>query len=228
MGLRAGAFIAGWLLLGAALAPPTERAAEQSFVWHMVQHVVLIGAAAPLLAAAISPALLPGRLPLRGRRQLARLHLRARRFLPSLGSFAIAAAVVHALVVWAWHVPRAFEAALGSPVLHAIEHATLFGSALVLWWALLGFGARVRPGVQVIAAAFFTAAQGAALGALLTFSPEPWYSAYASGTAAAAVSDQQIAGLVMWAGGSVGPVLLASWLIITWIRRLDRYPRAVG
>ena len=141
---------------------------------------------------------------------------------------ALAGVAVHATVIWAWHVPPLYEAALSSPVLHALEHMTFLVSALLMWSLILGFGARPRPSATVILALFLTGAQGAALGGLMAFSGSPWYGAYGPGAAlwsVAPLGDQQLAGMLMWGAGGLAPVIAGALLLVMWLDRLERFPR---
>src|SRR5205085_9502904 len=47
-----------------------------------------------------------------------------------------AAWLLHAVVLWAWHVPALFEAALRSETVHALQHASFLGSAVWFWWSV--------------------------------------------------------------------------------------------
>jgi len=44
-----------------------------------------------------------------------------------------------------WHVPGLYEAALHSKPVHVLEHATMFGTALLVWWAFLSPSRRIPP-----------------------------------------------------------------------------------
>ena len=65
-------------------------------------------------------------------------------------SHPLPAGFLHGLALWLWHAPAAFEAALASYPLHALEHATFFGTAILFWRAILNarHGTRLarRPG----------------------------------------------------------------------------------
>jgi cytochrome c oxidase assembly factor CtaG len=105
-------------------------------------------------------------------------------------------------VLWAWHAPALYQAALRSDLLHALEHATLFGTAVLFWWAVLDPRGRARLGAgRDLLYLFAAGLQGGALGALFTFAPNPIYPAYAATAPAwgmSALTDQQLAGLIMW------------------------------
>jgi cytochrome c oxidase assembly factor CtaG len=114
----------------------------------------------------------------------------------------VGAWTLHAVALWAWHVPVLFEAALADDAVHVAQHACFFASALFFWWSVFARGAR-RAGASV-ASVFTTMMHTSALGALLTFAPTPWYAHYAETSAfgLSALEDQQLGGLVMWVPGA--------------------------
>jgi putative membrane protein len=80
---------------------------------------------------------------------------------------------------------------------HALQHASFLGTALLFWWSVLG---REAPGLA-LASLFTTMLHTGALGALLALSSSPWYAPYIGATAAYGLTpleDQQLGGLVMW------------------------------
>jgi cytochrome c oxidase assembly factor CtaG len=128
--------------------------------------------------------------------------------------------ILQTAALWGWHAPGPYQAALASSTVHALQHLSFLGSAMLFWWALVyGKHGRRAYGIAVLAV-FTTAVQSSILGALLTFAPAPWYPAYIEATAAWGLNplqDQQLAGLVMWvpAGGLytlASLAFLALWL----------------
>ncbi len=154
--------------------------------------------------------------PLRWRRLwwrgLRRLRLSPRR-LRLLQSPPVALAAF-TLSFWTWHASGPYQAAVESELLHAVEHLTLLAAALVFWQSVITdrFPAPLR-----LLALFGAAMQGTLLAALLTFSSRPWYGVYA-GTAPGwgldAVSDQHLAGLVMWVPGGLVYSVVAVILLV--------------
>lgn len=190
-----------WLFGGAlaalflALVWPLERLAGASLAAHMAQHMLLIGVAAPLLAAS-RPA-----LPLlKGRGAFARPLLALAR--PRTAFF------LHGAAIWLGHAPRVIEWSLEHRWAHALEHLAFVLTAALFWWALL---ARGREGAGESALwTLGTMLHTGALGALLTFSPRVIYQGVALG-------EQQLAGLVMWIPGGLcylaaGLAFAAVWL----------------
>lgn len=211
-------FALGLAVLAAALLSPLDAIAGRSFAAHMVQHELLMVVAAPLLVLARPLEAFAWALPASARRALPSVFggaglRRAWGLLNAPGS----AWTLHALAIWAWHVPALFDRALESGALHVLQHACFFVSALIFWWAALGRGTR-RPDATSMALLFTTMLHTSALGLLLTFAPAAWYPHYRDGFMdLAALEDQQLGGLVMWVPGSLpylaaGLAVVASWL----------------
>ena len=116
-------------------------------------------------AASLSSAAAPGSMPRAPRRWVGRaLASPALRYPWGLLSALGPASVLHASVLWGWHVPPLFEAALANPLLHAAQHLSFLGAACLFWWALLRRG-RAGYGVAVLHL-FAASASGGLLGAL--------------------------------------------------------------
>ena len=73
---------------------------------------------------------------------------------------------------------------------------------------------------------FVTSMVEGALGALMTFSASPWYSGYAamrmSGIGLDPVTDQRLAGLLMWIPGGLVHGAVAIALLYRWLSSPDR------
>jgi putative membrane protein len=212
--LQAWAFAGGWLALVVALVSPLDPLGGRLFSAHMVQHELLMVIAAPLLVVGRPLATWTWALSPPQRRTLGRLFQnRGWAGLWSTLTDPLVAWALHALALWAWHIPGAFNAALGNEYLHILQHFTFLGTALFFWWAVLGHDPRGRYGPGHSAAYLFTTMlHTGALGALLSLAPTPWYSAYVSQTAALGfdpVEDQQLGGLVMWVPAGLAYVIAA-------------------
>jgi len=209
---RRGGAVSGWRVAGSgggllslfiALSSPLEQMAHASFAAHMVQHLLLIVAAAPLLLLADPFAALFWALPARLRQsggRLVRPGTALRRLWRGLTVMSVTW-LAYVAALWLWHLPIAYDAAVADRAVHDIEHLVFFATAVLFWWPIVqpaprlraptGYGARV---VYLVLAAM----QGALLGLLLAMSPQTWYRAYPS------ANDQSLGGLVMWAlGGAV-------------------------
>ncbi|HEY8492206.1 MAG TPA: cytochrome c oxidase assembly protein [Dehalococcoidia bacterium] len=223
---RAAAFAAGLGAVAAALLSPLDGLSAALFSAHMVQHLLLILAAAPLLVLARPQVAWLVALPRGVRRWLGR---RARADAGRAAWHALSHPAVawglHATAVWAWHLPGPYQAALRHDAVHALEHAALLGTALLFWWPLLGARGRRRlDGGGAFLYLLAASLQGGALGALMTLAPAPWYPAYA-GTAAAwgltPLQDQQLAGLLMWVPAGLWYGLAAGAVLVAWLGRWE-------
>ena len=116
--------------------------------------------------------------------------------------------------MWLWHAPALYDAAVRHPLVHGLEHLSFVTSAAVFWWAVAG-GRRSRFGAAVIVV-FLGALPGTALGAAMLLAPRAWYPRYPD------LSDQQLAGVVMWAFSGLIYVVGAVALFATWLSGLDR------
>lgn len=221
------AFTGGILALIVALVSPLAALGSALFSAHMLQHVVLMLIAAPLLVIARPLAPWIWALPARWRRPVARgLVRRPVRLSWRTLSHPLTAWLVHAAALWVWHAPALYNATLRSDTVHTAQHASFFGSSILFWGVLVQ--RRHRRAVTYafgLLYLFTTAVHGNALGALLTFAPEPWYTSYAH-TAAwwglTALEDQQIGGLIMWVPASVVYLGTALALVPAWLRAVER------
>lgn len=168
-------------------------ASAEAHLWaHMTQHLLLVVVAAPLLA-----------IPL----------VRWRAPAPSW-TVVVVWTVLHSVALWVWHLPGPFDAAVRSEPVHGLAHLSLFGTALGFWWTAFGTVRQGVPGVG-IAAVFVTTMQGIALGGLMTLASRPWYAGYA-------LSDQQVAGVIMWCpAGFVYTGIVAAMLYV-WLSGRER------
>jgi cytochrome c oxidase assembly factor CtaG len=224
---QVAAFVLGLVLLAVALLSPLEGLAGTLLTLHMAQHLLLTLVVAPLLALA-APALpsiwgLPSRLRPLGHRL--RLPARWRAGLGAPGT-AIVAAVAHVAVLWVWHLPPLYTAAIRSTPVHVLEHAMMLGSAFWLWSTLVSSGGPVRRPSPVAALALFVVATlSVGLGALLTFSPHAVFPVYEAGAAAwgtTALEDQQQAGAMMWSLSGIVYMAAGAAVFGLWLARAHR------
>lgn len=215
----ASRFAAGWIVLAAALLPPLDALSDRSFAVHMVQHELLMVVAAPLFVAARPLEAWTWALAPAWRSAFARASRSSwLRWVWGAITEPIGAWSLHALALWAWHIPALFDAALESTGVHILQHASFFGTALLFWWSVLARGARGRDGVA-FASLFMTMLQTSALGALIALAPSPWYAPYAAGAAfgLTPLEDQQLGGLVMWAPGGLAYFVAALLTAYRWL-----------
>lgn len=178
----------GWalvLVLFGAFVSPLCAMAAALFSARVVHHVLLIAVAAPMLAM-LWPA--------------------ASRRGPGL-PFAAAT-----LVLWGWHLPVAYDLAMGNVPLYWVMQGSLLGSAALMWRAILQPG---QPAPIAFLYVFAGLLQMALLGAILTLAPEQVYAIHALAPmdwGLTPLADQQLGGLIMWIPASV-PYLVLGGLV---------------
>jgi putative membrane protein len=214
---EAAAFLLGLAVTALALLSPLDAASRALLSAHMIQHVLLIAVAPPLLLIGRPDAAFAYVLPRAARHPLPRAALGGLRRLAR----PMPAALLHAAAIWIWHAPGPFQAALVHPLLHDLEHASFFVTALLFWQSVL---AAMRSPASVIAAmlgVLFTLIQGGFLGALIALTGRPLYPAYDATElwGLTPLQDQQLAGLIMWVPASalyvIAGLMLAARLIGT-------------
>jgi putative membrane protein len=196
---RAALFALGLAVALAALISPIDPIGEDDLLSvHMVQHVLIGDLAVALLVVAVRGPLLVFLLPAAVLGPLAR-NGGVRRALGTLLRPGVAFALWAANLA-VWHVPYLYDAALRHPLLHDFEHACWMLAGLLAWTLLVDPGGHRRlgrGGRVALAAAMF--ATGTVLADVLVFSFHSFYPAYTGAYGLSAVTDQQLAGIVMMA-----------------------------
>lgn len=206
------AFGAGWIVLALSLVSPLHDLSEELFSAHMVQHELLMVVAAPLLVAArpLVPALWS--LPESARISIGRT-VQTPPF-SSIWSFIsrpLVAWVLHAVAIWAWHVPALYDLAVRNELAHTAQHLSFLLTAFLFWWTALPRGQSDRNASSLFSL-FGTTLHTSVLGALLTFSDASWYHSYQTSTVSWQLSpldDQQLGGLIMWIPGGFTYLIVA-------------------
>lgn len=176
---------AGGAAAGALVVlPPLSRLAEHLFSFHMIQHLLLIGVAAPLLAYA------SGGGPLRRLRLMRPLTRPVPAWTLFVGVFLF------------WHGPAAMRWATEREASRLVEFTTLLAAGWLFWRMVLQPGAPHAPALGARALAVMTAAMVTDLpGVIMIFSPRAYCSMPKEDAAhwgLTVLEDQQIAGLLMW------------------------------
>jgi putative membrane protein len=145
---------------------------------HMAMHIILMNVVAPLVAIGL-----------------------VKRLRPMSGTAFWSVATLQIGTLWFWHLPTVQAATTysGSALL---MHGSLFAVALLFWTGVLQMRGLGR--WQAILGLILTGKLSCLLAALLIFSPR---FLYASHHHAAAIEDQQLAGLLMITGCPVSYVL---------------------
>lgn len=208
-------FAGGVAAVAVALVSPLDALGGTLLSAHMAQHGLLAGLAPPLLlmgrpgvvfASALRPLWSADRWTLTAWRSMIAV---ARWFAaPAI------ATVMHAVMLWLWHAPLLFGAAVASDAVHALQHLCFFAPSLFFWHALLD-GDSPRRAAIATAAAFLTFMHTGLLGGLLTMAPEPLYPSYFGRTESwgvTALDDQHLAGLLMWIPMGLPYLAAGVWL----------------
>jgi putative membrane protein len=208
-------FAGALAVLAVALLPPVATSTHDSLTAHMVQHVLLLVVAAPLLALGAPLPTLLWALPARWRERGLRLwRVAMRSHGRRWAAWAAVTLVAQSLVMLVWHAPVLYEQALHGDLVHVLQHASYVTTATAFAWAV-GVGSPQRRGAAV-PVLFVAALPGTALGAALTLASTPWYAGYLS------MADQQLAGVVMWGFAGLAYVLAAACLFGLWLAGLER------
>ena len=209
---NAGLFAAGILLLAIALVSPLCRLAATLASAHMLQHVILVALAPPLLIVGAGGAVLAPLLP----RRLRSLPFGALRN-PTV------AGALYGAAIWFWHVPLFYQAALTNVWVHLAMYVSLFGAALLFWSAIFAASRRAEQAGIAVLVLLATLVHTGMLGALLSLSRSAWYPIMSAGGLAFGLTpleDQQLAGLIMWAPMGLVYLLAALAVVATALANL--------
>lgn len=179
------------LVLAIAFVSPICALSSALFAARTVHHILLVCVAAPLIAWALP--------------RIAR---------PGFGTIMIAT-LLQAVVLWFWHAPVLYEAALSNDLVYALMELTLLGASVLFW-----VGVRTGPAPTAALGLVLTMVQMGMLGALLVFAGSPVYGPHLATTAAwglTPLEDQQLAGLIMWAPAAGVYLVTALVQVARWI-----------
>ena len=218
---RTVAFLAGMLALAFALISGIERYDTSLFSIHMVQHVLLMLVAAPLLALA-APVTLVLRVSSADRRRrwlLPLLHSRVVRVL----SHPVVAWVMFAAMMWAAHFSPLFNASLEDQFVHDIEHLLFLSGALLFWWPAVALDPapwRMSHPARIVYL-FTQMTQNTFLAVVILNASTVLYPHYASlvrpwGTTA--LEDQRLAAGIMWIAGDAIFLTAILAVVAGWMR----------
>ena len=213
-------FIAGAAVLFVALGPPLDDWSDHYLLLaHMVQHLLLIMLAAPLLLYGTPAWILE---PLTRNRVTNTIGY-------GLTRPVVAYSVANAVFVL-WHVPMFYEMALRSQPVHVFEHVTMLATALLAWWPTLGpLPQWPRLALPLHSLYYFAMTlPGTAVGAFITFANPGLYAPYDTAQRIFGIdlaTDQQAAGLLMWVALGVIYLLLITFSFFRWVSREEAADR---
>lgn len=226
-GTNVAMFVFGFLAFGLALISPISAYADDLFFMHMIQHVLLMFVAAPLLLLSNSMPVVMWSMPRSLRYNVGDLFVPdglARKILEKLTK-PMSAFLFYALVMVVWHIPIAYDASLEYLPLHYFMHITMFVAGLVFWWPAIGPAPLKSqlpyPGRMLYL--FVASLLCSALGIILTF--YHGYSFYENVPGHWNISmrlDQQLGGLIMWVPVNLLFLSALSAVFFAWAGKEER------
>ena len=218
--LQAAAFYTGLLSLVIALDSPIDAYADELLWVHMLQHIILLTVAPPLILLGRPWPTMWRALPRRSRywfaREVARSPLRA------LGK-PLAAWILFNATIVVWHIPSAYDLTERNGLAHAGEHALFFFFGLLFWARVIDTGP-LRPHLQwPVRIAYIVGAMivGWVMAIVFVVAPTPIYQHYADlpgrPGGISALTDQQLAGGMMWVGGSLAFTIALLVALYQWV-----------
>jgi putative membrane protein len=221
-------FYAGLATIFVALIAPLDAMAEALFSAHMAQHLLLV-VVAPLLIVASRPGVrFALGVPAGWRRVWNKV--RPHRVV-LLARNPVLVWCLHAAALWIWHLPELYDAAARNELVHALEHASFFGTAVLFWNVVIDDSRRAPGHAPRILFVFTTALQSGGLGALLTFAGDVLYRAHLSTAhdwGLTALEDQQLAGALMWIPPWFVYFIAMAMLFVKWMRAVERRSIVAG
>jgi cytochrome c oxidase assembly factor CtaG len=221
------AWFGGLALMGVALLSPLDSLGETDLLSaHMAQHLLIADLSAPLLVIGLRSPVYAFILPRSLFAALARSH-RLRAVFTFLKRPWIAAPL-WILTLYGWHLAPAYEAALRSPVLHALQHQTFIAASLLVWVSVLEPARRRVPGelwkiAHIVGVRFAGMFLGMAFVILQTPIYEGFYGRRALEHGLTPAEDQQIAGGLMLA---IDFLVMVGALVFFFMRAADDAERA--
>ena len=220
---KLAANVVGFTLVAVALVGPLDYYSDELFAAHMSQHIVIAMFAAPLLLIAKPlPSYmwsLPRWLRIGAGTALTETAISIR-FLRLLTRPVVALPVFMG-TLYAWHFPPAYNASLQNEWLHLGMHFTMFVSAVLFWWPIVG-PPPIRTHLshpQRIVYLLFAVTPTALMAAVITLSNSVIFDHYLDSPGHFQWSpeeDQRTGGLLMWIPGNFVYLLTMTVLFFKW------------
>lgn len=223
---RVWSFLAGLASLWIALAGPMDVFNSWLLTAHMIQHMVLMMIAPPLvlLGAPLIP-LVRG-LPVFAAREFAGpfLNWKPPQRVGRMLTNPVFALVLMGIVMLGWHLPALYELAVGSPGWHQFEHACFLFASLIFWWPVIRpWPSHERwPRWAMVPYLVVADLQNTVLSATLVFADRVLYPSYADAPRVfglAPLQDQAAAGAIMWVVGSLAFLVPAMLIAVQSLTR---------
>jgi cytochrome c oxidase assembly factor CtaG/polyferredoxin len=203
-GWRLASFLGGVGTVFLALDSPLDTFSNLLLQVHMIQHLLLMMIAAPLLLLGNPFLPLLTGLPRPFVREAIRPFLLwkpCKRFGRWLTNPKVTW-ILFVVMTLGWHAPPLYELTLRSPMWHIVEHACFLGSSTLFWWPVI----QPWPEWAIIPYLLLADVQNTVLSAFLTFSDRvvyPTYGLVPQFPGMNPLSDQHAAGVIMWVPGSI-------------------------
>jgi cytochrome c oxidase assembly factor CtaG len=219
-GWRAAAFLLGTFVIWIAVASPLASGDAHLLTVHMVQHLLLMSLAPPLIwLGEPVRALLFGIQRRIG--ETGALALLQHRPIHRLGTV-----LGHPAVCWtaataalaAWHIPAVFTLGMQSEAWHATEHASFLVAGLLFWWPVVQPWPKSSAdrGWSTVLYLFLATLPCDVLSGFLVFSERVAYPVYLSThrhSSLSVLNDQQCAGALMWTAVTI--IYLVAGMIVS-------------
>jgi putative membrane protein len=114
-------------MLVALVSPIDALGEDYLFTMHMSQHILLGDIAPLLLLLSLSRVIM---------RPATRRLMRVERALGPL-AHPVTFIVIWFALLYFWHIPALYEAAIQHPAVHALEHISFFTAGCAVWWPLI-------------------------------------------------------------------------------------------
>jgi putative membrane protein len=201
---RAGMFLLGLWLIWMATVSPLAALDHHMLTAHMVQHLLLMTLAPPLILLG---------LPVKPL-----VHRPLQQCLPAIGGplrsgpmQKIGRALTHPVLCWfaaagtlvVWHIPSMFMLGLKSQTWHGVEQASFLATGILFWWPVVQPWRTVSkwPESSMLLYLFLATLPCDILSGFLVFCDRviyPVYSLSSQPFGFSALEDQQCAGALMW------------------------------
>lgn len=197
---RPAYFAVGIAVTFIALASPIDRGGDEYlFSLHMLQHLLLMMVAPPLVLLGIVGM---RTLPRERAPRLRRVWWAITRPWPAV--------VVFNIVMLLWHIPALYNTTLTTEAIHIVEHLSFIAVGIVFWWAVVdpvrGPATKTVSPLEKIAAMVVSGIPPTVLGLIFALSPAAFYDFYIIAPrlwGISAVADQQYGGVLMLGLGNI-------------------------
>lgn len=231
-GWRLVSYLTGLIVLIVALLSPLDVLSSQLFFLHMIQHLLLVMVAPPLLWLAGPFAIGLWSLPRPLRLQVGGWFQHESRFrqLIRLVTQPGLSWLLFVGALFLWHDPNAYSLAQGNGWIHDLEHISFFATAMFFWWRVIGAGPHIHGRSSLLSRIGYVMGVVPAnmlLGVTLSLAESPIYPYYLGVPRLFGISvmdDQMIAGLIMWIPGTMMYIAAALILVARLFTNADRRP----